>query len=341
MSVVVAGAQLIIVYNMVLLYTFTMNANTRLFLFCRDTAIDPVAPHVYARACAMFQSRPITALTIEGAPVQMADLTNGDQLCLATTSTVPSYMYPTIAPELNEYFHNAAVIVVVNWHAGANAPERIFCAHTTADVVAGHFPSASATELTALLKAVEGRRAGAGLTSWRTLFEASHWSGSMVGRPAEELLAVRAPVVDYEIGSSGPDWGDPVAHQVMASAIGDLRTVRDEVAPAAVFIGGTHFEPSLSEAILTRGIVASVGHVLPNQWLVAGGYEQSDAVNKLVRAVQSFKEPVRYLVMHDGLKGPLKATVRAASEVLGIPLLNHRAFREGKLPQPNAMKEAV
>lgn len=262
--------------------------------------------------------------TVEGRPVERCALPGGHTLYLAETTALACAEYPAIADELNLHFGACEFIGLVNWHTGNNAPPRIFCAHSTADIPTGIFGPTSGAHLRAVLMAMEAERASVGLNEWRVLYEASHWSGPGYGRPAAELGAVRVPVFDIEIGSFADEWADPRAHEVMAKGLARVFEFVDDSAPRALFLGGTHFEPSATEATIT-GI--AIEHHLPNQWLVSGNYGEPGAEERVVAAAKSCRRPPQLIVYHDGLKGMYKDCARRAAALLSIPCLSHRKLR--------------
>lgn len=293
-----------------------------LFLFCSDQAIDPVAPAVLQRAKANYNAIP-TSFIVGGKPVFHADI-NSHQFFFAETCDVASALYPKIADEINSQFVDVNMIGLVNWHAGANAPEKIFCAHSTADVPSGIFGSTSGELLSAMLMAIESERHSLGLTDFRTLFEASHWSGTMYQRQPAELLQINAPMFDIEIGSSFDDWTHSGAQEVLARAIGKIPEFCKPDKPRALYIGGTHFEPSATEIVFQSAVIE---HHLPNQWLVSGEYNLPGAEMKIIAAAKSCLLMPEIIVYHAGLKSSYKECMRKAAELLGIPCISHKQIR--------------
>jgi hypothetical protein len=94
-------------------------------------------------------------------------------------------------------------------------------------------------------------------------------------------------------------------------------------------LGGPHFEPSFRDAALGTGrpFGLATGHILPNQWIVGGEYEEGNGLDMLRAAAQSIKGGIAAIVFHDNLKGPLKALGRALGEELGVPALKHQRLR--------------
>jgi len=293
-----------------------------LFLFCSDPAIDPVAPRALSLA-KDYYSATSTNLTIGGKIVYQAKV-NDSQLFFAETRNIASSLYPEIAEELNSQFSDVSMIGLINWHAGVNAPVRIFCAHSTADVPSGTFGQTSGDLLSSTLLAIEAERNKAGLADFRTFFEASHWSGTMDGRPASELLQVKAPIFDIEIGSSPDDWNHTEAGLVLVRALGEIPKFCSSDRVRALYLGGIHFEPSATEMVFQN---IAIEHHLPNQWLVSGGYDQAGAEDKIIAAAKSCLKLPELIVYHAGLKSAYKENARRAAAILGIPCVSHKQLR--------------
>jgi len=293
-----------------------------LFLFCSDSNLDPVAPAVFHQAKIHYEATPSTFI-VGGQKVFQAKVKE-HQLFFSETQRFASESYPEIAVQLNSQFSDVDMIGLVNWHAGANAPAKIFCAHSTADVPSGIFGPTSGKLLAATLMAIEEERCIADLTDFRTLFEASHWSGLTYGRQASELMQVRAPVFDIEIGSFPDEWANPAAQRVLVRALGRIPDFCSINKPRALYLGGVHFEPSATEIVFRSAVLE---HHLPNQWLVNGEYNLPGAEEKIIAAAKSCLSAPELIVFHDGLKSPYKENGRKAAELLGIPCVSHKKLR--------------
>lgn len=293
-----------------------------LFLFCSDPAIDPVAPRIFNLA-KDYYSAISTHLTVGGKCVYQAKVDDAE-LFFAETKNIASSLYPEIAEELNAQFSDVSMIGLVNWHAGANAPAKIFCAHSTADVTSGTFGPTSGDLLSATLLAIEAERKAAGLLDFKTLFEASHWSGTMDGRPASELLQVKAPVFDIEIGSYPDDWSHIEAGLVLVKAFGGIKAFCNSGRTRAIYLGGIHFEPSATEMVFQN---IAIEHHLPNHWLVSGGYDLPGAEAKIIAAANSCSSLPDLIIYNAGLKSPYKENARRAAAILGISCVSHKQLR--------------
>lgn len=291
-----------------------------LFLCCSDSNIDPVAPHIFQQAKDYYKVSP-TDLKVGNRTVFHQQL-GEHHLFLAETARFPSEIYPEISHELNDQFAQVDMIGLVNWHAGANAPEKIFCMHSTADVPSATFGATSGKLLAATLRAIESERVIQGLTDFRTLFEASHWSGLVYGRQPSELLQIKAPVFDIEIGSFPDDWSNLQAQQVLVKALGRITEFCETNRPRALYIGGIHFEPSATDAVFQNVVIE---HQLPNHWIT--GYDLLGAETKIVAAAKSCLEAPELIIFNAGLKSAYKESVRKAAMILGIPSISHKQLR--------------
>lgn len=293
-----------------------------LFLFCSDPTVDPVAPAIFQQAKDYYAATP-TSFIVGEQNVLHAQV-DSHQLFFAQTSKFASGIYPEIADELNSQFSDVEMIGLVNWHAGANAPAKILCAHSTADVPSGIFGATSGELLAATLMAIETERNSAGLNDFRTLFEASHWSGLMYGRQAPELIQVKSPVFDIEIGSFPDDWTNSDAQKVLVRAFGRIPDFCGLERPRALYLGGIHFEPSATELVFQSVVIE---HHLPNQWLVSGDYHLPGAEDKIINAAKSCLHAPELVVVHAGLKSAYKECARKAAALLGIPCVSHKQLR--------------
>ena len=71
-----------------------------------------------------------------------------------------------------------------------------------------------------------------------------------------------------------------------------------------------------------------VSHILANQWLVSGGYEDESGSARLEECVRSIRGGIDAIAFHDNLKGAFKDRFRSLGEQLGIPVLKHQALRK-------------
>lgn len=312
-----------------------MTHRRAVLFFCADPARDPVASHVFE---ASRRHLPLaeTGSQVDGMPVLAYRDGAGREFVYVRTADVLSHDYPRYLPLLTTRFSGFDIGLVVNWHEGANAPDGIFMAHTTGDVVSGCYGPADPGLTTSVLRTIERVRLEAGLDRYRTVTEATHWSGVVHGHAPELLTQYDVPLLDVEIGSTPASWADPDAVDVLARALPRIFDAEAPRGSSVLYVGGVHFEPSIRAAVLDEGAgPIAVSHILANHWLMAGGYEQPGGEEKLEACCRTILGGVDALVYHDSLKGPVKSRVRAVAERLGIESFNHRRLRD---PEPLSIR---
>lgn len=300
--------------------------------FCTNLDKDPVSARVLARLLAVGIDWQVEG-TVDGRPI-LHTQSGGVRYDLLQLDDVFSHNYRRYAPLVNTGFGDADAIVIVNWHEGKNAPDRIFTIQTTGDMESGTFSPVDPAIARSLFLTVEHERRQAGLDSYSTWMEATHWSGPLYGaQPGSLVSAVTPSVIDLEIGSTEDAWTCPDAVDVLARA---LLTVGKRIVQPAISllcIGGVHFEPGFTQLLRdygdTQGLALS--HVLPNHWLVAHGYDAPERLTDLVACARSIKGGVDAIAFHDNLKGAHKQQVRTLANELHVPALSHRKLRSPDL----------
>lgn len=298
------------------------------YFFC-DDPFDPVAGNVLA-AVRHFFSPEETSLLIDGLPVLAWSSPSGDLFSFVRTLKVVSHDYSRYLPVMTDHFADCDLAGIITWHEGENAPDGILTTHTTGDVDSGAFGPADPECMRNLLLAMEQGRVEEGMEDYRVVTEATHWSGMVYGGGGpDRILRYPVPLLDIEIGSSPRCWSDDRAARVLARSLlsvftGDGKEVRN-----ILCAGGVHFDPNFAAAALTswNGSAFGVSHILANQWLVGGRYEEETGADKLDRCVASIRGGISAIAFHDNLKGPYKDRFRALGERLGIPVVKHQALR--------------
>ncbi len=299
--------------------------------FCTDPLKDPVASHVLDRLLSSgIPWQDAGGGHVDGHPVLSAII--GETRChLLQLEDVLGHDYLRYAPLVNERFGDADAVVVVNWHEGRNAPDRIFTVQTTGDMDSGCFSPVDPALTRALFLCVEAERQRAGLDAYATWMEATHWSGPLYrGQPGRLLSELRPSVIDLEIGSTPEAWSDPAAADVLARALVALcASGWGEAAVSLLCVGGVHFEPGFTQPLRELGATEglALSHVLPNHWLVAHGYDADGRLPDMLACARSIAGGVDAVVFHDNLKAGFKAQVRALATELGVPALSHRKLR--------------
>lgn len=298
------------------------------YFFC-DDPFDPVAGNVL-REVRNLVSPDEGEIVIDGKPVLAFRDGDGNCFSFVRTNKVVSHDYGAYLPVMNGHFADCDVAGIITWHEGVNAPDHILTVHTTGDVDSGVFGAVDPLLMRNILMAMEGAREEEGLAAYSTVTEATHWSGMVYGEQSPELIAqYPAPVLDIEIGSSPQCWSDPKAARVLARGLisafrGDGARIRN-----LLCAGGVHFDPNFAAAGFTswEGGAFAVSHILANQWLVAGRYEDETGPERLERCVASIRGGIHCIAFHDNLKGPYKDRFRALADRLGIPAVKHQALR--------------
>ncbi|HOX31771.1 MAG TPA: D-aminoacyl-tRNA deacylase [Spirochaetales bacterium] len=304
------------------------------YFFCAD-AIDKVAGNVLEAARELFQLED-AGTAVDGWPVLKASHRSGEEFHFVRTAKVVSHDYPHYLPILCDLFGDFDIAGVVTWHGGQNAPPRVLTTHTTGDVASGNFGPADPARMRALVLALEKNRIESGLDGFRTLTEATHWSGMVYdGGPPELLPRYGVPLLDIEIGSEPESWADPVAGRAIARSLAGIFEHDGARVRNLLCAGGVHFEPAFVGAVLDRAgpVAFAVSHILANQWLISGGYDASTGLRKLESCVASIRGGIDGIVFHDNLKGPYKDSLRELGRKLGIPAFKHQALRD-----PGAIK---
>lgn len=303
-------------------------SRTAVFFFCDDPERDPVAHRVFSELERRLAPEG-TGVQVDGREVLRHRDPGGHAFQLVRTAEVLSHDYPRYLPVLAEHFARADFAAVVNWHEGANAPPRILCAHSTGDVPSGQYGAAHPQHMRNLLRALEASRLAGGLDDWTVTSEATHWSGIPHGGTPDMITRYPVPLVDVEIGSGPDDWAHPGAVAALAAALTQVFGVEEPALRSLLCVGGIHFEPAFSAAVLNADEAhpLAVTHVLANQWVVGGKYEDETGLDRLAAAAASIQGGVHAIVFHDNLKGAHKERCRALAERLGVPAFKHQRLR--------------
>lgn len=308
-----------------------MAARKAVYFFCRDLILDPVAPHVFASIVDLFAPRE-AGFTVDGDPVLVAEGAHGDSFFYVRTEVVISHDFKRYLRVLNEHFGDFDFAGLVNWHGGRNAPDEVFTVHSTGDVSTGNYGPAHPVYMRNVLLALEANRKTAPLETFRTITEATHWSGIPFGGQPELIPQYRVPLVDVEIGSAPGSWSNPHAARTVALSLpqvfsgaelnGRLRSL--------LCVGGVHLESSFAAAATnsSNDRPVALSHILPSYGLETGKYDSESAVVKVEACVNSIAGGIHAIALHDDLKGRYKAPFRALAERLGIPVFKHKALRQ-------------
>ena len=298
------------------------------YFFCAGS-IEQAAGYIFHASIEAYKPDE-TGIVIDGYPVLKNTNGSGDAYYFVRTDKVVSHDYPRYLPILNSHFADFDIAGIVTWHGGQNAPEKIMTAHTTGDVDTGNFGPADPCYMRNLLLAMEKNRLAAGLEDFRVMSEATHWSGIVYNGGSPALIPqFPVPLLDIEIGSSPASWSNEAAARVIAHSLsevfsGDERKIRN-----LLCAGGVHFEPAFAEAIFHGWDIYAFGvsHILANQRLVTGRYEEEDGQAKIEACINSIRGGIEGIVFHDNLKGIYKDRFRKLAAKLNIPVFKHQMLR--------------
>lgn len=305
-----------------------MNPSTKraVYYFCMNPAIDPAAHHIFNASARLFEFRPLP-VSVDGYPALYHDSADGNRFVYVRTDDVISHNYEKYLPAMNEHFADFDFGGVVNWHEGQNAPDRILTVHTTGDVASGQFGPAHPLYTRALLLALERHRRALRLEGFRTVTEATHWSGIVYGGAPDLIPRYPVPLVDVEIGSGPESWSNRTAAKVVARALPEVFDAGQQGIRSLLCVGGVHLEAAFASAVLDTEdtLPLAISHIFANHWIVAGGYEHESGLERLEAGARSVVgAKVDAIVFHDSIKSAYKQQCRALGERLGVPVFKHK-----------------
>lgn len=302
----------------------TAGGRKALFFFCVGKGYDHVSRQAFEKVLELYRPDE-TGVSVDGYPVMEYVDGRGDRFFFMRQETLVSYDFRRYLPVLKGHFLDVDLAAEVNWHEGANAPDRVLTVHTVGDVNAGVFPPAEPAYVRNFLRALEDERVRAGVDDFSVVTEATHWTGTFKGQDPRLMDGFPVPMLDIEVGSTPASWEDPRAVGVMARSLvkpfsGSQRLYR------VLCVGGVHFERSFSEAAL-GDFPFGVSHILPNQWIVTGDYASEGGYEKLRSVASSIRGGIDAVVYHEGIKGAFRDQCRRLAGELGVPVLKHKALR--------------
>jgi D-tyrosyl-tRNA(Tyr) deacylase len=239
--------------------------------------------------------------------------------------------YPRFLPDMNKHFSDFDMSGMVTWHEGTNAPEKVITIHTIGDVSSGCYGPANPLYNHNLMLSMEKIRKDLGLEDFKVVTEATHWSGVYDGTGDPELLLrYNVPMVDIEVGSEEESWSNKKACSVLAHSL--LHVFDDDIKLHNLLcVGGVHFDPNFAEAVHTSWNDGKeyfgISHIVANQWLVSGEYENEQGIKKLSACIESIIGGIDGIVFHDKLKGCYKDLVRKLGEKYNVPIIKHQLLR--------------
>jgi len=295
-----------------------------LYFFCMKEPWHYVGRDVFMKASQLYVLEE-TDISVDGYPV-MKYTDGGDIFYLMRQNSLVSYEFERFLPVLKEHFSDIEAAVEVNWHEGEKAPDRILTVHSIGDVERGYFSPAAPQLMKNLLLSMEKHRMEKGMDDFTVTTEATHWTGSIKGGDPSLIPGYEVPLLDLEIGSRRETWENEDAVDVLARSLTEIFD-RDEDLVNVLCVGGVHFENSFAGAAKAFDYPIGVSHILPNQWLVSGGYDTEEGFAKMRGCIASIPGGVKAIFYHEGIKGPYRQTCRRLGEELGIPVFKHKKLK--------------
>lgn len=308
-----------------------MSVRKAVYFFCTDPAKDEVAPRVFEASCRMFPLRE-TEMSVDGYPVLMREAASGDLLYYVRTETVVCMAHDRYIADINRLFSDCDLAVLVNWHGGQNAPDRVLCIHTVGDVASATFGPSEPNLSTHLARGLETSRKAVGLDDFSVTTEATHWSGIVYGGKTEWILETPVPFLDLEIGSTLESYVEPKAAECIAMALGNLFEHTASY-PVALYCGGMHFEETITAAVLHPTHPVALTHILPSRWIETEAYSGDTGRDRILACIASIRGGVQAVVIHEKLKREQRDLLEAIASEIGVPLLRRKALKAPELTE--------
>ncbi len=302
-----------------------MNNMKTVYFFCTDPTKDEVAPRVF-EASQRLLNMDETDMKVDGYPVLCHDAGNGNLLYYVRTETVLCMAYDRYLPAINELFADCSLAVLVNWHGGQNAPDKVLCIHTVGDVSSGEFGPSAPKLSTNLARALERHRAALNVHEFAVTTEATHWSGIVYGGHPAWINRSPLPFLDVEIGSTLESYTHPEAVESIARALGDIYGA-DQDYPTVLYCGGMHFEETITAAVLHPTHPVALTHILPSRWLENEAYTGEQGIKALKACIASIEGGIQGFVVHEKLKREQKDLIDALAAELELPVIKRKALK--------------
>lgn len=306
-----------------------MNYNKKaVYFFCTDYEKDEVAPRVLDYLKNNYSLK-LSDTKFDNRNIYNYIDENNNLFTYVETDKVLSYDYDKYIPILNELFSDYDVAGVINWHGGEKAPDKILTVHSTGDVTGGIYAPSHPIYLRNLLVSMEKHRVENNLDDFKVMTEGTHWTGTIRGGDINLIDKYEVPLFDIEIGSTLDSWSNEIAVKILATSLQDVFSDEDTV-KVLLCTGGMHFEDTFSNIIIDKDCKISVGHVLPNQWLVQGEYDKDEKYDLLKKCTNSIIGNIDGIVIHDNLKSGYKNQIKKLAEELNVPAFKHKKLRNPK-----------
>ena len=239
--------------------------------------------------------------------------------------------YKRFLPEMNAHFADFDMSAMVTWHEGEHAPNDVLTVHSLGDVNSGVFSKIKPRFMRNLMMSYEKNRVDLGLEAYHVVTEATHWSGVHNGEGDPNLLLeYPVPMVDIEVGSCLDNWNDETACLALARSLVHIFDDDNLKVHNILCVGGVHFDPNFAEAVFKTwgNETFGVTHILANQWLVSGNYQDESGVERACKCIDAIEGGVEAIFFHDKLKGCYKDLVRNLGAKYNIPIYKHQKLRK-------------
>ena len=254
----------------------------------------------------------------------------GNSYYFAQSEVPICWDYPRYLAEMNEKFADCDFSGMVTWHEGASAPPKVLTVHSIGDVNAGVYGPANPFYMRNILSAMEKNRVDLGLDDFMVVTEATHWSGTAIGGTDPKLiLDYPVPIVDIEVGSEPDSWQNQKACEALAESLLHVFDDDGRKVHNVLCVGGVHFDPNFAQAVFTKwnNDAFGISHIIANQWLVAGEYEEEHGVEFAKKAVEAIDGGIELIVFHDKMKACYKDLVRVLGSTYNVPIFKHQRLR--------------
>lgn len=295
-----------------------------LYFFCIDTKKDQVASNVYQQLTQLTKLQPLDQ-QVDNMPIMFFKDELDNTSYIIRTEQLLCENHNRYQPFIDQ-FNDVDIIGFVNWHGGEKAPDNILSVHTVGDVLQAIYTPSQPTLTTHLMRTLEKHRRDLELSSFSVTSEATHWSGVVYGLAVDDLKQVNIPLIDIEIGSSEQAYLNQSAGKAIALSLIDLFS-GEQSYPTLLYVGGVHFETTISQAILRQDKPVALTHILPSCWVENDMYRGEGGLENFKRCIDSIQGGIDGIVMHEKLKGPTKATLRALAEQLGVSLMKRKELK--------------
>ncbi len=305
-----------------------MASKKAVYFFCIDESKDEVAPRVLEHIVELFETEE-TDIEVDGYKVLKYVDESSNIFYFVKTKVVICENYINYIPPINQYFEDCDIAAMVNWHAGQNAPDKVLCIHTVGDLASARYSPSNPVPATNLARALENHRERLNLEEFRVTTEATHWSGIVYDGKSEWIEESKLPFLDIEIGSTSESFNNPVASKVIALALMEAFTSEEKM-PTVLYMGGVHFEDTITNAVLHPTHPVSLTHILPSRWLENEMYMGENGVENIMKCIESISGSIDAIVIHEKLKREIKNHVEVIAEKLAVPVIKRKALKNPK-----------